>query len=210
MALVSLVAALLGTSLSNPADTICRPYVGHQVTTRTFEEVRSSLPVVPAKGKYESTADYEKRLATALAPVGPVIIRQSLPYRGLDYDADRGQLKIHQTAFGAGETNFGNLLGSGGMTSRADNFSGVIGLMVGVSETMTDTYDAANGFGAHFTVTRTSRSVDAVWERPGDIRQSMFIDAKPFGPIAQFNVSSSVAQDLIEAGSSVSRSRFVA
>jgi hypothetical protein len=181
----------------------CGSYVGKTVKPLSFEELRRSLPSVADKGAYETTADYEKRKATA-APLDlqPVFLRQALGGNGLRFEADKGEVTIWPPALGVGQVNFSNVFGYGGMKNTNDNYSSAIGFLIQAKTVSSETVEATNGFGARFQVAKTLRDVEAVWERAGRRGHGVFIDVKPFQPVATVSMSAQGAKDLIEAGSS--------
>lgn len=179
----------------------CSAYVGQKVAPVDFVDVKDSLPAIAARGAYESSQEYEQRLeSSATGPMTKVIVRQALS-EPLSYDPDKGEVAIYPWSLGAGKISFSNTFNAPDTKGFGDNFSSAIAFMISASETSKDTYQAQNGFGAHFTIERTLRDVRAVHDRPGKTGKSIFVGAKSTGPIARLKLSPAAAQDIIERGS---------
>jgi hypothetical protein len=192
------IVALAGSVASISSTASCQAYLGHEVEAITFAQAKAGLPVVERKGPYESTAEYERRLASTLGSK-PLIVISSDRSEGLSYNPDRQELTVYPTAFGTGQVNLSTVFGIG---SRGfDNFASARAFRVGVRETSQDTYDASNAFGARAVVNRTYRNVDTIWEASGRYGQSQFVDVKPFGPVARLTVPAETARDIVEHAS---------
>jgi hypothetical protein len=168
----------------------------------TFDAVVNALPSVEKKSQYESTADYERRLAAAsTSGARPILLNRKPAYggQGLSYDADRRILKIYPSAFGAGVINFTTIFGMG--SHGLDAFASAVAFSLEVIETGKDSYEATNGFGARVTVTRTTRRVHALWERHGKNGESPFVGTSPFKPPVELSMAPDIARDVIERGS---------
>ena len=196
----SLVA--LGLFLSSAASAqTCESYLGQKVELSDFDAVVAALPRIAPRDRYESTSDYARRLA--LAPdvsISPFIVPvvPDYPGRGLSYDPDRKLLKIYATAFGAGQVNFGDVFRDG-YRSGYDNFSGAVGFRLSARTVDETTYEANNAFGAKVTVTRTTRDVQAVWERAGKRMEDPLVGMKS-GVVASLTMEPDAARELIERG----------
>jgi hypothetical protein len=195
--------ALLLALTSPVSEGRCGSYVGRNVDTRTFDEVRSALPIVAERGPYESTADYQRRLSGAAGGVqDPVVVRRTTNRKGdgLSYDPDRQILTVYGSAFGTGEINFSHIAPLRPADRLDDNFTGAIGFLVGLAEIGQDAYEAGNAYGARVTVTRTTRRVHAIWERAGKLGQSQFLGVSQFKPVARLRMGPDAAKDIIEGG----------
>jgi hypothetical protein len=184
-----------------PADSAesCAAKFGIVGDPMTFDEVYSALPVVEPKGPYESSLEYEKRLATTQRPSVPIIVaNRPLDLDDHSYDPDRKIFKLYTSHFGAGAINFSSILGHS--TTKEDNFSSAVAFKVHELQLTKDTYQTTNGFGAPVTVTRTKRQVGALWERPGKLGESPFPDYKRGKPLAELSMEPHVAQDIVERG----------
>ncbi len=81
------------------AQTHCSEFTGRTVTTETFAEVRAKIGSIAPKGEYETTAQYQARMAQA-SPGGRRIIAKGVEDRKyFVYDADTGMLRIQSYAF---------------------------------------------------------------------------------------------------------------
>jgi len=183
-----------------PAD--CSSYVGQTVAVSSFAELHDALPIVTPRDRFESAADYTTRLASAeLADPKPVIIRKiwQAGDEGMSYNTDSQTLTVYGSAFGAGRTNFREIMGLPIQRGR-DNFASAIGFELNVTQTAQETFEATNGFGAKFAVTRTIRHIDTVWERAGEIGEDPFLGMRS-GRLAILTMEAPVARELFENGS---------
>jgi len=197
---VALLAAVLTHGTGNPPSQ-CASQVGQQITTRTFDEVRAGLPNIAPKGPYESTAEYESRLAAAQSGgVSPVNIRRGNSRPGLSYNADRQELTVYEQAFGAGELNYADVLGRPRVGSLEDYYSGAIGFVIDEIETGRRTFEATNGFGARTLVESIEGRINAVWERAGRLTESPFQGMRLAGTSSTLRVGPAEARDIIENG----------
>jgi hypothetical protein len=196
--MVAMMAAqVVGSSGSSSSS--CSSYVGRQLTPSSFADLWRQLPEVAPKGQFESSADYERRLAEAQgASREPVFVRGARPADGLSYNADRQELTIYGRAFGAGRINFRDVFGFD--RSKLDNFSSAIGFELESRETSRETYQATNAFGARADVLRTNREVDTIWERAGRLGESSLVEMPAYGPV-RMKVAPRDARDVIENGS---------
>jgi hypothetical protein len=196
--MVAMMAAqVVGSSGSSSSS--CSSYVGRQLTPSSFADLWRQLPEVATKGQFESTADYERRLAEAQAASRePLFVRGARPGEGLSYNADRQELTIYSAAFGSGRVNFRNVFGFD--RSRLDNFTSAVGFQLGIRETGSETYEATNAFGARAEVQRTRREVDTIWERAGKLGESPLVEMPAHGP-RRIRMAPGDARDVIENGS---------
>lgn len=180
----------------------CESYAGQTITPLSFDQVLHSLPTIAPKGAYETTGEYQVRVAAASTSAGvPVFVAQSLDRTALTYNADRQELTIWDRALGVGATNFSHVFGYGAGRPPKDNFSSAVGFIVNERVTGSETVEATNGFGAKFEIVRTNRTLSTVWEGAGRLGQSPFLGIKPFGPLTKLNVPAATAKDFIEQGS---------
>lgn len=200
----SLTFPAFAAAASAPPPDICSTYVGQKPTLASFQAVRTALPAIPPQDSYESTADYERRLArSAIAAIAPALVqrRPTHPGEGLSYDADRQILTVYGSAFGTGQINFSSVFPRSAYRAREDNFTSAIGFKIETLETGRESFEATNGFGATVTVTRIDQKVSAVWERAGRLGESQFLGVGSFKPVARIPMKPNDARALIEGGS---------
>jgi hypothetical protein len=182
------------------ADESCAAKFGSAGTPMTFDEAYSSLPIVEPKGPYESSLDYEKRLATTQRRGGPLIVVSNQPiFRDVQtYDPDRRIFRLFTSVLGVGQLDLSSIFGRS--TLKEDNFSSAVAFKAFELELSKDTYQTTNGFGAPVTVTRMKRQVGALWERPGKLGESPFPSYKRGKPLAELQIEPNGAQDIIDRG----------
>ena len=204
------MALLAGSALASSAaasepgnrDAGCLQKLAAAGPVSTFDDAIKALPQIEAKSTYESTADYERRLAAASGQTSrPILLKRTPSYvgEGLSYDADRRILTIRPTAFGAGQINFSMIFGMG--PPGMDPFASAIAFGLEARDVAKENYEANNGFGAQVTVTQTTRQVHALWEQHGKRGDSPFLGNSPFKPLAAISMTPQAARDVIERGS---------
>jgi hypothetical protein len=164
--------ALLGSAcfLASAANAQqCDTYSGQTVSPLTFEQAVARVPSVAPRGEYETTAQYEARLAAATGGRGPLIILKQPENRDdyIRYDADNGRLAIQSYAFD--NTNFDPWTAVYGTPHARTLNPSTIGnrdVVISSREVPTGTYEGRNAFGARWTVTRITRTIQAIYEGP--------------------------------------------
>lgn len=167
-----------------------------------FEELVQRLPKVEPKSEYELQSEYEKRLNAASDGFAsqPLLIRGEWDI-GPYFDAETSKLIVHGSALGHGRISFASVLGARSDGLKNDYRSGAIAFQLAVTSEEKSTYSAQNGFGASFEIERTERHINALFERPGDSRKSVFMGGRKFKPLAEVEMSGERARDIVENGS---------
>ncbi|HEY2773097.1 MAG TPA: hypothetical protein VGK20_03490 [Candidatus Binatia bacterium] len=154
-----------------PIEGTCATYVGETITTKPFDAVIAALPEYQPKGEYETTEQYNARLAGP-ASVHPsaVIIAKTAWDRGpceafdetefrdsLVYDADTQTLGIGVGIFKGPEFDALSAFAfAKGPTPKTGVFN--IGVIVSESESTTGDYVASNAFGVKADVRRVTHT----------------------------------------------------
>lgn len=202
------MAGILAFTLAGPVfaaeagdrDPGCLEKLAAAGAVTAFDDAINALPEMEGKSAYESTADYERRLATEAGQRSILLNRTpSRVGEGLSYDPDRQTLTIYPAAFGAGSINFSIIFGIG--SRGLDAFASAVAFNLEAMEVGKESYEATNGFGAKVMVTRTTRRVHALWERHGKNGESQFARKSAFRPLAIVAMAPDAARDLIEHGS---------
>jgi hypothetical protein len=148
----------------------CTTYVGQTVTPLTFDQAISHIPNVAPRGEYETTAQYEeRRRAAGVGSGGPLIIVKTPENRDryIRYDADAGRLAIQTYAFdNTGFDAWTALYGTPYIQALNPSTLGNFDVVISEREVATGTYQGRNGFGATWPVTRVTRTLQAIYERP--------------------------------------------
>jgi hypothetical protein len=180
------LAAAALTVIATPAfaQEQCQSYVGQTVTLNTFSAVAAILKKLPtAKDEYETTADFEARVATARGSMPEtVILPGTFNSKYLNYDADAGVLKVQAYALRNINTDYSRVFGYG--TSYYDKVKySTIGnrdaVLFEVQRT-TGSYFATNAFGAKVTVRKIARLTHAIFEgEQGSYDEDLFLNQTP-------------------------------
>lgn len=145
---------------------------GSPLAPKTFQQIIAGLPTTAApKSEFETTADYQARIAAAAQSERQVLLarpvdEQTFP-APLEYDADRGLLKVRTTAFDWGTANWSveRILGKPKLTT-----DGIFDVATVLHRTITPLgeYKGSNVYGASALIAKQSRRTDSVWVRAGD------------------------------------------
>lgn len=138
---------------------LCKGYIGKVVTPTPFSALVQRLSPPPAKGEFETTAQYKARIAANAfsPPTGPVVVTVPVDRDFISYNADTSLMFIQVGAFGAGE--FSDLVDvriTGDVTVPTGTPEGVR-VPHGRSERLLRTYTARNGLGVAVKVSEFER-----------------------------------------------------
>jgi hypothetical protein len=186
--------------LASAAPGTCATYEGQVINPVSVAEVFAMMPTIAPRAPYESSAEYANRLDTAASrvPVSSVVVNRPWGTRPPTFDADKSSIAIYAHTLGYGRLDFVEILqlGHGG---NSDSFGG-IGFEVTRSLGPKSEYEATNGFGTKVKVERTVEQIDAVWEGPVKLGETIFVGAKRTKPLATLTLSPSDAKSVIEQG----------
>lgn len=197
----SFATILLLNSSFAYADDRCAGYVGKIVKPETFKDLASTLDNTAPKGEFETTVDYQKRLASAQSGGPRIISKEFEDPKFFEYDADGARLRIKAYAFNTGYMDFWSAFYDNKSDIKAsvgDNIATVISQ----KDAPGGTFDAQNGYGAHFTVTRINRVTEAVFDRKAEvitkpnIGYEQIIPSDANGYVGQILMSPTEAQKL--------------
>lgn len=176
------IAMMLVPSMASAQS--CESYVGQTVTLNSFNVVAAAMKKMPAvKGEYETTAQYEARIAAARGSTPETVILPGVfSPKYMTYDADAGVLKVQAYALRNINTSYGDVFGYGSPYYEKVKYSSLdnIDAVLSQKETPTGTYTASNAYGAKALVTKITRLDQAVFEGEADFRKGdLFVDQKP-------------------------------
>lgn len=151
----------------------CESYVGQPVNLLTFAQALTYVPNVEPKGEFETTAEFETRRQQATAGKGGPLLVSKAPEdrKYLEYDADAQRLGIKMFAFddtGFSATDaFYNIAAANSLeASSFANFDTVIS----TNENVAGSYEGQNAYGAKATVVKVTRKIEAIFDRPRDLK----------------------------------------
>jgi hypothetical protein len=158
----------------------CQSYVGSRVEATSFDLAARALSQVPsARDEFETTAQYQARLATALSGVpSQMLISVPLDTSYVTYNADAGRFDIQSYAIRNTNTDYFTVFyGSPFYGTVPFSTLGNIDIVVGSSDEERGTYQGQNAYGATWTVTRITRTVRAIFDRePRRYTEELFGD----------------------------------
>ena len=146
---------------------LCKSYEGQLVKPATFGTLVTQLSGPPAKGEFETTAQYQARVAAARQPLpaGPVILTFPTDREFITYDADTSSMYVEAGAFGAGK--FSDIVD---VQATAEFFNFVpeelatgTSIPHSMSERVIRTYDAKNGLGMTVKVSEIERQSNGLY-----------------------------------------------
>lgn len=178
----------------------CEAYVGQTISPVPIAKVMETLPAIPTRDAYESTASYQKRLEEVrrTTATGPVMIDRPWGAAPPIYNPDRAEIPIYAQTFGLNRLDFREVL-SLPWKVMTDAFGG-IGFEVTSRVSERSSYEAVNGFGAKVAVTHREEQIDAVWEGPLKTGENPFVGKRSRGPLMTLSLNPARARDLIERG----------
>jgi len=167
---IASVVAFLCSAYYAHAQT-CSSYIGKRIEMKGFDAVAKMLPKAPdKKGEFETTAEYEERVAAARSSApGGIIIDLGNVDSGLKYDADLQKINISPFAFGSWDGIINEWTGLRALQFAlygvADVGNNNIGILVDRTSETTGSYPASNAFGSVVNVTTETRRFKGVFER---------------------------------------------
>lgn len=188
---------------SQPVD--CSAYVGRSVTPISFGEAIKRYAAVAPKSEFETTTQYEARRSAALnGTSGPLIIEKPVEKRTefFPYDADTQRLTIVSYAFNNVLFPAAQALDAAGSSVEANPIDNV-DAVIDQTDRATGSYEATNGFGARFTVTKVERTANVIFDRGAvgnNVDEPLFPNmarlGEPTRPVGELNISPEVARTL--------------
>lgn len=148
----------------NSKSALCKGYVGQRVVPVTFNALVLTLPKSSAKGEFESTAQYNARVASTKqnGPVKAAVLALPVDRTFVRYDADLGVMLVSAGALNTGEyseetgAEASAVLATGTLSSKGTP------VFVAQSAKVVRTYVAHNLFGAAFRVSEIDRSTQSL------------------------------------------------
>lgn len=165
--------ATLAATLSAPAlARDCSNFVGELVSPLTYAQAVAQLPKIAPKDEFETTIDYQKRIANITNPSTNMIIHkdfEKVDGYELEYNADRQVMKVHQFLLHNYNPSFGLIWST---MPDLEKLYGVVPSIRGVGTTTSvikrfgKSKLVQNGFGAAFRLTEGSTIENAIYEGP--------------------------------------------
>lgn len=158
-------APIAASQPPSPERDACAAYAGNTVTPQTFSAVVSSLGNVAPRGEFETTAQYQARIAASNTAGTRIISKSIEEQRFIQYDADNSRFRIKSYAFSNRSFDYWGAFYAARPPGLDAATSGNIGVLISQASNPTGTYSAQNAYGARWDVTRVNRTSDAIFER---------------------------------------------
>lgn len=150
------------------------PAVGSKIVPISFEQALTQIKPVSPKGEFETTDQYNARIAGANGSNKPLMISKKIESPDfMTYNADKMAFEIKSYLFD--NTNFQAWLAM--TTAKVDiDASSLSNIDVVISSTrkVTGTYTAQNGFGAKGVISRVTKTDFAIFDKKANLGESIF------------------------------------
>ena len=146
----------------------CGSFVGQTVSPFSIDDALAPYKGITPKDEFETTAAYNKRIAVIAERAPSILILGKVPESRdyFEYEADRQMLRIKKYAFD--NTNFSEwdaLYHTDLQEQIPVDITDNISVVISATEKPTGTYEASNAYGKSVTVTKTIRTVKAIFDR---------------------------------------------
>lgn len=183
----------------NNKSALCKSYVGKVASLTGFETLARTVPKITEKSEFETTAQYQARIAAAkaLTPGGPYILMLGADRDHIHYDADLQGMIVEAGAFRTGQYSDEPLadLAAWGVTDAAPSGGTPMFHSRGVAK-LAKTYSAMSRSGVPFQVSEFERHTNSLYVTSSQL----FGFAKDKGSwVMAFDVSQARAPQLKEA-----------
>ncbi|MEJ6011524.1 hypothetical protein [Novosphingobium aquae] len=148
----------------NTKSALCKSYVGKRVVPTTFNALATILPKRTVKGEFETTAQYQAKIASTPNhdPANLSVLVVPIDRTFVRYDADIGIMLVSAGALNTGEYSEQTGAEASALLAVGTNASKGTPVFVGQSERIIRTYAAHNLFGAAFRVSEIDRTTQAL------------------------------------------------
>lgn len=170
-AIFTVLALAVTSTRARAQELSCAEYVGQTIKPVSFASAVAPISKLPPKDEFETTADFEKRRASALTSLPSTLVIAKAPedLKYFQYDAETRKLQIITYAFQNLPFRISWAVSSAGMDEKID-VSPLYNVEVVVSslDKSTGTYQATNGYGAKTEVLKVHRTTAAIFDRKAD------------------------------------------
>jgi len=159
--------ALLAPSSAMAQD--CQSYLGTSPALTTIAAALASYEGVTPKDEFETSAQYEARIAAATGGSAPLVIPKAIDEGQLTYNADRQAFQIGRFFFDNVNMPIGDLWSYGGPYYEAGNYASRrdnIDTVIEQKDVPTGSYTGSNAFGASTEVIQLDRVYWGIYDRP--------------------------------------------
>ena len=159
------IAAIIAVFSSSAGHSqACPDFVGKTVVAKSFDQAAAGLGNVEPKGEFETTSQYQARVA-AVGGSGPLIIsKKPEGSEYFQYDADRQLLFIKSYAFHNTNMNWWSAFYDAkpvGVTASTMYNNAIV---ISQAEKPNGSYAAQNSFGAKTNVVKIDRTMTSIFE----------------------------------------------
>lgn len=148
----------------NSKSVLCKSYVGKRVVPTTFNTLATTLPKRTVKGEFETTAQYQARIAATPGSGSANLSVLVLPIDRtfVRYNADIGLMLVSAGAVNTGEYSEQTGAEASAWLAVGNNVGKGTPVFVGQNERVIRTYVGHNLFGAAFRVSEIERTTQAL------------------------------------------------
>lgn len=194
-----MAAIAAGVACDANAQDVCGAYISQTIAVRSFSAIAAELPLDLRKDEFETTDQFQARVATTSSAAQPRILdrpvdKQTFP-APLEYDADAGTLKVRQSAFQWGTTEWwraARRATAGEVASVVPGWN--VATVISRTSRTTGSYNATNAFGVRREVFRSVLTTQGVFDRGGrEGDEDMFV-VGPDDVVGQISMPSEEAR----------------
>lgn len=203
-ALGSATGALMTMVLLSPtasAQDSCQRYVGQTVSPVSFNNAIAPFAKLTAKTEFESTSDYQDRVAKTLgASAGsPIIIAKAIENRAfVEYNADRHSLGIYLGAFGDGLDAWSSFISTPYWNELAPNVDSNVAVVISDPDVLAGSAPGSNAFGVRVTIKNYRRITHGIFDHAGGAGENTLFPPRP-AATGNINIVGEIAMSPAEA-----------
>lgn len=148
----------------NTKSALCKSYVGKRVVPTAFNTLVTTVPKRTMKSEFETTAQYQARIAATPdnGSANPSVLLLPINRSFVRYDADIGTMFVSAGAFNTGEYSEHTGAEASALLAVGTNAGKGTPVFVGQNERVIRTYVAHNMLGAAFRVSEIERTTQAL------------------------------------------------
>lgn len=157
------IAALI--EAENQKSALCKSYEGQQVTVTAFDSFVRGLPKYITKGEFETTPQFDARVAAANKniPTGPFVIVLPTNQKYIEYDADLSLMRVQAGAFDEGKFSDNTMADIKANYLTQEFRDGRTAVPHSDSERLLQTYRAQTRLGVPFSISKYDLKVNSMF-----------------------------------------------
>ncbi|MGQ0620917.1 MAG: hypothetical protein ACT4QA_13505 [Panacagrimonas sp.] len=193
--LLLLVVVLLALPATAVAQIKCADYETTIASPISFAAAVASLKAAPAKDEFETSADYEARIAASGNTETLVVLKKIENKDFINYDADGKILTVKSYAFDNANARIWQAERNSEPKFKISMSNRDV--VISQAETIGPSYEAQNSYGAKFTVAKVVRSLKAIVEpEQRGVPIDLFAIRQSDGVVAAISMPPSEAKEI--------------